>query len=47
MDQYPFEFNLTVIGMDLDDFILMLEKNGFDTQAYSVKAQLELQLSEI
>lgn len=47
MDQYPFEFNLTIIGMDIDKFIEMLIDNGFDSQAEAVRVQFEKQLSEL
>lgn len=44
MDQYPFEFKLTVVGMDVEDFIVALELAGFDDQAEEVRKQFEEEL---
>ena len=37
MDQYPFEFEFDVLGMDVDNFIDVLEKAGYDYQAQICK----------
>ncbi|MFX0558669.1 hypothetical protein ACOCEA_17865 [Maribacter sp. CXY002] len=47
MDQLDFDFKITVIGMEITDFIDMLENNGFSYQADQVQTQFEEQMKNI
>lgn len=46
MDQYPFEFTVTIIGADVDYFIETLYDAGFYTAASKVQKQFNKQLKE-
>jgi hypothetical protein len=45
MDQCPFEFKITIIGCEVDDFIENLLKLGYDEQAKSMENQFINQLN--
>ena len=45
MDQYPFDFKLTVAGTDVDDFIKALKLAGLESQAKEVQEQFEKELN--
>ena len=47
MDQYPFEFNFTICGTDIDLFIESLIEYGFIRQSEIVKDQFDKQLNEM
>ena len=46
MDQYPFEFTVTVIGADVDYFIETLHAAGFTHAAGKVQTEFNKQLKE-
>ena len=47
MDQYPFLIDLTIIGMDIENFIQILRYNGYDNQANDAEQQFKDQLEDI
>ncbi|MCG9970973.1 hypothetical protein [Christiangramia crocea] len=47
MDQFPFEFKMFVIGMEVDDFIEALNKAGFTHQAELCEHQFKKQMEEL
>jgi hypothetical protein len=47
MDHYPFEFNIKIIGLEVDEFIELLKKEGYKTQAKDVEQQFDKQLRKI
>lgn len=46
MDQHPFEFKITIIGMEVDLFVSLLKRNGYDNQAKEITNQFEEQLKQ-
>lgn len=46
MDQYPFEFNFFIAGMEVDDFIKVLKDAGFTEQVKCVELQFKKQLED-
>ena len=47
MDHCPFEFEFDVLGMDVDNFIDVLEKAGYEYQAQICKQQFKNQIKEM
>ena len=47
MDQYPFEFKITLIGNDVDNFIELLVKEGWTSRAEYIRHQFKEQLDEM
>lgn len=47
MDQYPFEFNVTIIAPDVESFILLLEDAGLIEQSKKCREQFEKQLNNL
>lgn len=45
MDQYPFELKLTIVGMDVFEFIDLLRNNGYESQAEDAEIQVNEQMS--
>lgn len=46
MDQYPFDFQITVVGCDIEQFIQMLRDNGFYGQADLMQKSFDKQLED-
>ena len=46
MDHYPFEFNITIIGLDVQYFIDILIDAGFIEQAKIISEQFEKQMKD-
>lgn len=45
MDHFPFEFKIEINMLDLEEFMQMLELNGFTSQLKEVKKQVEEHLN--
>ena len=43
MDQALFEFKINIVGIDLDNFMKILEINGYEDQLEQVEKQIEEQ----
>jgi len=46
MDQYPFNFTITVVGMDVENLIAALDEAGFDAQANEIEEQFIKELND-
>jgi len=47
MDHYPFEFSFFISGMEVEEFIEILEKAGYTEQAKTCRMQFEKQMKEL
>ena len=47
MDQYPFEFKFYVAGVNVDDFIKLLDHAGYTEQANVCRVQFVNQMKEL